>query len=110
VGRDKGCLTEQQTKQTVITKIQIRSIYKTAEMHRAIPTAWWSMHSRAATNLPPASFPTQNPAWRHMVSNTLFCLAGLGHPTHLCPLLASGENQTCPGRTQDTMHTFYSDK
>jgi len=35
VGRDKGSLTEQQTKGTVTTMIQIRRIHKTSrEMHR----------------------------------------------------------------------------
>jgi len=40
MGRDKGSLTEQQTKGTVTTTILTRRIYKTnSEMHRATLTA-----------------------------------------------------------------------
>jgi len=35
VGRDKGSLTEQQTKGTVTTTIQIRGIHKTNQQNRA---------------------------------------------------------------------------
>jgi len=85
--QDKGCLTEQQTKQTVTT-ILMRRIYKTSsEMHKRCPAL-----SGAAINFPPASSPTQNPACQHVVSNTLFCLASLGQLAQLCPLLDSGEN------------------
>jgi len=40
VGQDKGSLTEQQTKRTIKTTIQIRRTYKTnSEMYRAVLTA-----------------------------------------------------------------------
>ena len=69
---DKGSLTEQLTKWTVTTITLIRKIYKTnSEMHRATLTAQRATHSRTI-NLPPASSPTRNQAWRHMVSNTPF--------------------------------------
>jgi len=96
---DKGSLREQQMKRTVITTILIRRICKTnSEMHRATLTTWGPARSRAATDFPLASSPTQNPAWWNMVLNTLFCLASLGQLAGLCPLPASGENYPCPGQ------------
>jgi len=78
MGRDKGSLTEQQTKQTVTT-IPIRRIHKTnSEMNRATLTAQRPACSRAATHFPLASSAPQNAAWQDMVWNTLFCLASLG--------------------------------
>jgi len=66
VGRDKGSLTEQQTKGTETTTIQIRRIHKTIQRatlttHRchALPCREWV----PAALLPP----NRNPAWRHMV-------------------------------------------
>jgi len=58
MGRDKGSLTEQHTKQTVTTTILIRKTYKTdSERHRATLSARCPERSRATINFPPASFP-----------------------------------------------------
>jgi len=61
VGRDKGSLTEQQTKGTVITTVQIRRKHNTnrttqrAALHRcAVP-----IHERVPEFLPPSSPPTR---------------------------------------------------
>jgi len=62
VGRDKGRLTEQQTKGTGTTTIQIRGIHKTKQ------TAQQSVEYPALARL------------------------GLGQPIQLCPFLESGEN------------------
>jgi len=60
---DKGSLTEQQTKQTVATIILIWRIYKTnSGMHRATLTVRCPVPSGAATNLPPPTSLTRNPA------------------------------------------------
>jgi len=59
VGRDKGNLTEQQTKWTVTTTILIKRIHKTnSEMHRATLTTWYPARPRVVTAFPPASSPT----------------------------------------------------
>ena len=70
VGRDKGSLTEQWTKWTVITIILIRRIYKTnSEMHRVTLTAQCPTCSRATINFPP--WPAPPSETQHMVLNTL---------------------------------------
>jgi len=58
VGRDKGSLTEQQTKQTVTTTILIRKIYKInsenaqSNSHRLVPSALLSHDSLPSSQLP----------------------------------------------------------
>jgi len=86
VGRDKGSLTEQQTKGTGTTTIQIRRKRdKNSHNRPSLPDRTSAAHSRAESEFPPQ----RNPAWRHMVWNTRLCLArlGLGLPTRLCPFL-----------------------
>jgi len=69
MGRDKGSLTAQQRKWSITTIIVIRTREYTAQLSRCQCPA----RSGAKTNLlPPASSPTQHPAWWHMVSNTPF--------------------------------------
>jgi len=59
LGRDKGSLTEQQTKGTVTTTILIRRIHKTnSKMHRGTLTTRCLARSQAMTAFPPASSPT----------------------------------------------------
>jgi len=69
VDRDKGSLTEQQTKGTGTTTIQISGIHKTKQQNRcALPS-----HERVpTTQLPPQPEPSMT--------------------TQLCPFLDSGEN------------------
>jgi len=95
VGRDKGSLTEQQTKGTGTTTTPIRRIYKTkqqnAESHShrlPLPRALEPRDSEFLSRRPPH----RNPAWWHMVWNTRLCLARWGQPARLCPFLDSGEN------------------
>jgi len=94
VGRDKGSLTEQQTKGTGTATIQIRGIHNTkrqtaeSNCHRPLPLRApkpWLTYRPAAT-------PHQNPAWEHMVWNTRLCLARWGQPAWLCLFLDSSEN------------------
>jgi len=61
VGRDKGSLTEQQTKGIVTTTIQIRRIHKTnSRMHSATLSARYNVRSQAMTDfLPPSSPPAR---------------------------------------------------
>ena len=83
VHRDKGSLTEQQTNGTVTATIQIRGIHNTNRTtHRAASA---TAHSRVGCSHHPVS-PHRNSAWRHMVWNTLLCLARWGQPAWLCPL------------------------
>jgi len=94
VGRDKGSLTEQQTKGTETTTTQIRRKYDTNSHNRpSLLHRTGAAHSRAAREFLPRRPPHWNPAWRHMVQNMWLCLArlGLGQPTRLCPFLDSGE-------------------
>ena len=97
VGRDKGSLTEQQTKGTGTTMIQKRGIHKTNPQNRACRTEPLSprMPLRApelrVSSRHPAP-PHRYPAWWHMVWNTLLCLVRLGQPARLCPFLDSSEN------------------
>ena len=93
VGRDKGSLTEQQTKGTVTTMIQIRRIHKTKQQNteRAALTARRHRTLPSRDRLPASLLPHWNSAWRHMVWNTRLCFARLGQPTQLCPFLDSGE-------------------
>ena len=81
VGWDKGSLSEQQTKGTVTTTVQIRRTYKTnSEMDRATLTAWCPAGSQAVTAFSLASCPHWKPSMlAHGVElNTLLCLASLG--------------------------------
>ena len=58
LGRNKGSLTEQQTKGTVITTILIRRIYKTnGKMHKVALTAQCRVRSQAATTSAPQPAP-----------------------------------------------------
>ena len=91
VGRDKGRLTEQQTKGTATTTIQKRGIHRTKLQNRARRTELLSWtepllcppEPRVSSRSPAP--PHQNPAWRHMVWNILLCLARWGQPAQLCP-------------------------
>jgi len=90
VGRDKGILTEQQTKGTVTTMIYIRRKHDTNRTtHRAVLPDRTGIHAPKpqVSSRHAAPSPHQNPAWWHMVWNTRLCLArlGLGQPTRLCP-------------------------
>jgi len=104
VGWDKGSLTEQQTKRTGTTTIQIRRIHNTnCRIQRAALTALAAELQMPSCRPAP---PNQNPAWWHMVWNTLFCLARLGQPAQLCPFLDSDEKLTLswpnPGQSVTT--------
>jgi len=59
VGRDKGGLTEQQTKGTVTTTIQIRRIHKTKQQNTESKLSPPAAHSRAATPFHRPSPPTR---------------------------------------------------
>jgi len=91
VGRDKGSLTEQQTKGTGTTTVQIRRKHNTNRTtQRAVlldQTA--AVPSRAVNEFPLRRSPHRNPAWQHMVWNTLLCLSRRGQHTRLCPFLDS---------------------
>jgi len=95
VCRDKGSLTEWQTKGTVATTIQIRRKHNTnrTTQRAALHDCRHKLPSCESVPTAPVA-PHRNPAWRHKVWNTLLCLArlGLGQPTRLCPFLDSGEN------------------
>jgi len=111
VGRDKSSSTEQQRKGTGTTTIQIRRRHNTnrTAQRPALPDQTAAVPSRAASEFPPPSSPLPEPSMRHMVGNTGLCLArlGLGQPTRLCPFLESGENEPCPGQTQDIIHPLF---
>jgi len=63
VSRDKGHLTEQQTKGTVTATIQKRGIYKTNPQNRtALSDHTAAEPSRAASEFPPPCPPHLNPA------------------------------------------------
>jgi len=63
VGRDKGSLTEQQTKGTVTTVIQIRRKYNTNSHNRPfLPDRTGAAHSPAVREFPPRHPPHQNSA------------------------------------------------
>ena len=63
VGRDKGSLTEQQTKWTATKTILIRRIYKTnSEMHGTTLTTWCLKRSWATTTSP---LPAPSPGAQH---------------------------------------------
>jgi len=60
---DNGSLTEQQTKGTVTTTIQISRTHKTnSRMHRATLTACCFKRSQTATAFPPPSSPQPEPS------------------------------------------------
>ena len=97
VGRDKGSLTEQQTKGTGTTTIQKRGKHKTNQQNRARRTVLLSRTE------PPLSPPELRESSHHaappppepsMTAHGMEYSAklGLGQPTRLCPLLDSGEN------------------
>jgi len=90
VGRDKGSLTEQQTKGTGATTVQIRRKHNTNRTaHRA------ALLDRTAAELSRAVsdfLPLSSPPPERMVWNTLLCLSRWGQPARLCPFLDSGEN------------------
>jgi len=63
MGRDKGSLTEQQTKGTVTATIQKRGIYKTNPQNRtSLSDRTAAVPSRAASEFPPPAPPHWNPA------------------------------------------------
>jgi len=98
VGRDKGSLTEQQSKETGTSTIQKRGIHKTNQQNRACRTESLSRTGPAPHAPEPqesshhSTPPQRNPAWRHMVWNSLLCLARSGQSARLCPFLDSSEN------------------
>jgi len=95
VGRDKGSLTEQQTKGTVTTTIQIRGIHKTnSKMQRVTLTARCPVRSRSVTlSRRPATPQEPSIAAHGMEYPALFGQVGSACPAvRLCPLLAPGEN------------------
>ena len=94
VGQDKGSLTEQQTKGTVITTIQISRKHNTncTTQRNRSPGPDWRCTPEPRVNSGCPAPPHWNPAWRHMVWNTLLCLARWGQPAWLCPFLDSSEN------------------
>ena len=92
VGRDKGSLTEQQSKRTVAATVLIKRIYKTREYtghlsHRPTPSAL-----PRAIHLPPASFPHSAPSMVARGIEYPVGLASLRQLAQLCPLPAC-ENQ-----------------
>jgi len=95
VGQDKGSLTEQQTKGTGTTTIQIRRKHN---MNRATPRAVLpdqtvAPPSQAASEFPQPSSPPPEPSMmaHGMEYPALFGQVGSA-PPRLCPFLDSGEN------------------
>jgi len=96
VGRDKASLTGQQRKCTVTTTTLIERLYKTKQIHGAIlsvPDAQGAPKQQFTSPRPAPPTGTQHDGTCCRIP----CLAGLGQPTCLCPLLGSGENEPCPG-------------
>jgi len=83
VGRDKGSLTEQQTKGTGTTMIQIRRIHNTNRTtHRAaLLDQTGTARSRAASEFPPLSPPT-----RTQHNGTWYGIPGSVWPGGVSPL------------------------
>ena len=88
---DKGSLTKQQTKGTVTTMIKIRRKHNTNHTTEPLSRTAAACSQAASEFLPPSSLLNRNPAWRHMVWNTLLCMARLGQPAWLRPLLDCSE-------------------
>jgi len=62
VGRDKGSLTEQQTKGTAKTTIQIRRKHNTNHKTQRAPLHDRCLRSRTASEFPPPASPHRNTA------------------------------------------------
>jgi len=89
VGRDKGSLTEQQTKGTVTTTIQKRGIHKTNQQNRtALSDRTAAARSQAASEFPP---PRPSPPEPSMMAHgmkypALFGQVGVGSAHPAVPL------------------------
>ena len=90
VGRDKGSLTEQQTKGTVTTMIQIRGIHRRnrTTQRAALPDRTAAEPSRAASEFPPSRTPPPEPSMmaHDMEYLALFGQAGVGSALPAAPL------------------------
>ena len=97
VGRDKGSLTEQQTKGTGTTTIQIRRKHNN-EPHdpdsRSPEQDWRSAPPQAVSEFPPHRHPPPEPSVTSHGKEyqALFGQVGSGPTPWLCPFLESGEN------------------
>ena len=84
MGRDKGSLTEQQTKGTGTTMIQIRRIHNTNRINQraALLDRTGAANSRAASEFPPPSFPSPEPSMtaHGMEYSALFRQVGSARP------------------------------
>jgi len=89
VDRDKGSLTEQQTKGTGTTMIQKRGIYKTNQQNRpALSDQTTAVPSRATSEFPPQSSPPPEPSMtaHGMEYPALFCQVRVGSAHSAVPL------------------------
>ena len=89
MGRDKGSLTEQRTKGTVTTMIQIRRKYDTHSHNRpSLPDRTGAARSPAANEFPPRRPPPPEPSMtaHGMEYPALFGQVGVGSAHPAVPL------------------------
>jgi len=96
VGRDKGSLTEQQTKGTVTTTIQIRRNHdktdRTTEPLSRTEPALRAPEPRVSPRRAAPPPPEPSMTAHSMEYPALFGQVGVGPAPRLCPFLDSGEN------------------